>query len=73
MEKDALLESFREFEINSEGQSQILGGLPSLNGCSQQGSNSYGDYISSVSGQQRCDVFLGSNDASDWCSSKTFQ
>ena len=67
-----LLEDFKQFEIRDEAKSRILGGSARTNGCRQNGSESYVDYIVDNC-YQYSDVHAGSSDASGWCADMVFE
>ena len=66
-----LLQKFEEFELNANEKKEIKAGRAQMNGCRQNGSNSYADTLYD-GWYQVSDEFIGSSDASGWCASQVF-
>lgn len=73
LRSDALLEDFRQYEIQNLEKSQIRAGTAILNGCSQNGGASYVDYYLVDNSTQYCNIPVSSSDESGWCANMTFQ
>lgn len=63
MNKDSLLEKFESFKL--EEPKSIIGGRLAVLGYSQEGGNSYVDYVG-IDGEPVCNELFCNNDASDW-------
>ncbi|HYC83738.1 MAG TPA: hypothetical protein VEB86_00890 [Chryseosolibacter sp.] len=72
MKKDALLSQFEQFEMSTDEKQMIKGGKIYINGCSQNGSTSYVDYVGN-DGRQWCDAKYSDNDAAGWCENMEFE